>query len=185
MVNISENGYWEGDDVTNMHYFDKTLCLYLLKFFKSNFNPTVVDLGCGLGSYVTNLRKKGITIDGFDGNPDTPKLNEFCKVLDLSKSIIFENPYDWVMCLEVGEHLPEQFEDILINNLHNNNKKGIILSWAVEGQAGDGHVNCRNNDYIKSKFLKLNYTNDITLENEMRNVTSLDWFKNTIMVFRK
>ena len=63
MVIISQNGYWEGDDVTNMHFFDKTLCLCLLKFFKSNFNPTVVDLGCGLGSYVTNLRKKGINAD--------------------------------------------------------------------------------------------------------------------------
>ena len=61
------------------------------------------------------------------------------------------------MSLEVGEHIPKEYEDIFINNLHNNNNKGIILSWAILGQGGFGHVNEQNNDYIKSKMSNLGY----------------------------
>lgn len=39
------------------------------------------------------------------------------------------------MSLEVGEHIPSAFEHILFDNLHYNNKCGVILSWAVPGQA--------------------------------------------------
>ena len=89
------------------------------------------------------------------------------------------------MSLEVGEHLPQQFEDIFIHNLHNNNKYGILLSWAIKGQGGYGHCNEQDNDYIKSKICELGYTNDFESENKLRNDSSLYWFKNTIMVFRK
>lgn len=69
------------------------------------------------------------------------------------------------MSLEVGEHLPPQFEDIFIQNLHNNNKHGIVLSWAVKGQGGHGHFNEQNNDYVKSKICDLGYVNDVKSEN--------------------
>jgi len=89
------------------------------------------------------------------------------------------------MSLEVGEHLPPQFEDIFISNLHNNNTCGMVLSWAVKGQGGHGHFNEQNNDYIKSKICKLGYANDVKSENKLRRDSTLGWFKNTIMVFRK
>ena len=106
-------------------------------------------------------------------------------VLDLSKPHKFDEPYDWIMSLEVGEHLPKEFEDVFIENLHNNNKKGIVLSWAIIGQGGRGHINEQNNDYIKEKIMKLGYTNDVEAEQKMRAAASLGWFKNTLMVFRK
>jgi tryptophanyl-tRNA synthetase len=119
-------------------------------------------------------------------DPNTPELtNNLGKVLDLSIPKKFDEPFDWVMSLEVGEHLPQKFEDIFINNLHNNNKYGIILSWAVKGQCGHGHCNEQNNDYIKSKICKLGYLNDIITETKLREDSTLFWFKNTIMVFRK
>ena len=92
-----------------------------------------------------------------------------------------------MLCLEVAEHIPKKYEKIIINNLDKNNKKGIILSWAVEGQTSFApeHVNERNNDYVKNILKNLGYTNDLDLENQLRNSAKLDWFKNTIMVFRK
>ena len=104
---------------------------------------------------------------------------------DLSVKKRFDNPFDWVMSLEVGEHLPCEFEDNFINNLHNNNESGIILSWAIKGQGGHGHFNEQNNNYIKSKICKLGYINDIEAEEKLRKQSHLWWFKNTIMVFRK
>jgi len=41
--------------------------------------------------------------------------NNLCNVLDLSLPKKFDEPFDWVMSLEVGEHLPHKFEDIFIN----------------------------------------------------------------------
>ena len=89
------------------------------------------------------------------------------------------------MSLEVGEHLPKKYENIFIKNLHDNNKYGIILSWAIKGQPGHGHINCQNNDYIKKIFTDLGYINDVDAEKELRRKSSLWWFKKTIMVFRK
>ena len=183
-MSINKNGFFEGTTESScQHMYDRQLSDYLVTIFK---NQSVVDLGCGTGDYVKNFINNNINADGFDGNPNTPILSgNICNVKDLSIPFLFKNSYDWVLSLEVGEHLPKIFEEIFINNLHNNNKKGIILSWAIEGQPGHGHVNCRNNDYIKEKIIKLNYTNDILTENKIRNISQLPHFKNTIMVFNK
>jgi hypothetical protein len=118
-----------------------------------------------MGNYVKTFNQNNINAIGYDGNPNTPELtNNLCNTLDLSIPVKFNEPFDWVMSLEVGEHLPKKFEDIFIHNLHNNNKFGIILSWAIKGQGGHGHVNEQNNDYIKSKICKLGYINYLEIE---------------------
>ena len=186
MSKINENGFWEGIEASSQHRYDENLSDALLTFFKTEKVKTLCDFGCGMGSYVQHFKKNKLNVSGYDGNPNTPKLtNNTCDVLDLSKPIKFNTPFSWVMSLEVGEHLPKKCEDIFINNLHKNNKNGIVLSWAVKGQGGYGHFNEQNNDYIKSKICKLGYINDIESENQLRKHSSLWWFKNTIMVFRK
>jgi cyclopropane fatty-acyl-phospholipid synthase-like methyltransferase len=187
-MSIHNNGYWEGvsSNVTSGHFYDVGLANYLVEFFKNEKVKNLVDLGCGDGKYVKTFRENGINANGFDGNPSTPEYtNNICGVLDLSVPYQFDKPFDWVLSLEVGEHLPKQFENIFINNLHNNTNYGIILSWAIKGQGGYGHYNEQNNDYIKSKICSLGYINDIESENKIRSVSKLRWFKNTIMVFRK
>jgi len=185
-MSIHQNGYWQGVEASSQHAYDETLGNSLTLFFLMENVKSVVDFGCGMGNYVKQFQENNINAIGVDGNPNTPELtNNLCKVLDLSVPIRFEEPFDWVMSLEVGEHLPKQFEDIFINNLHNNNKYGIVLSWAFEGQGGHGHFNERNNGYIKSKICKLGYYNDIKSEDKLRKSSTLWWFKETIMVFRK
>jgi len=185
-MSIHANGYWVGLETSGQHGYDSPLADSLAIFLKNEKCQSVVDFGCGMGDYVKTLQKNNINATGFDGNPNTPELsNNVCKVLDLSVPIQFDVKFDWVISLEVGEHLPPRFEDIFINNLHNNNISGIILSWAVKGQGGHGHFNEQNNDYIKSKVCKLGYINDIISENILRKNSTFHWFKNTIMVFRK
>jgi cyclopropane fatty-acyl-phospholipid synthase-like methyltransferase len=185
-MSIHRNGYWIEKNVSSRHYHDSKLGDSLIQFFKRENVTSLVDFGCGMGDYVKVFQEHGINAIGFDGNPNTPELtNNLCKVLDLSVPIQFNEPFDWVMSLEVGEHLPAEFENIFINNLHNNNKYGIVLTWAVKGQGGHGHFNEQNNDYIKSKVCELGYTNDIEAEEMLRASSTLFWFKNTIMVFRK
>lgn len=185
-MSINENGFFEGKEAESQHKFDKKLCQSLISFLKKENINEIVDFGCGMGSYVKEFIDNDIIAVGYDGNPNTPELtNNLCGILDLSKTILLENKFDWVMSLEVGEHIPKKYEDIFIENLHNNNKHGIILSWAVKGQGGHGHYNEQNNDYIKNKICNLGYINDIDNENFLRSNCSLPWFYKTIMVFKK
>jgi len=182
---VHEHGYWKDKKVN--HYFDRPLAEAILAFLKKEKALSVVDMGCGAhGHYVKFLLQNEISCDGFDGNPYSFEISEnLVKVLDLSQPVILEKKYDWVISLEVGEHIPAKYENNFIENLHRHNSKGIILSWAVENQKGRGHFNCRNNDYIKKLFAQYGYENDVDTENELRQKTHLGWFRNTIMVFRK
>ena len=83
------------------------------------------------------------------------------------------------------ESIPKEYEEVFIRNLDRNNKMGIILSWAIEGQGGEGHVNERDNKYIKKIFSELGYINDISTEEYLRKDCDYSWFKKTTMVFRR
>ena len=176
-----KNGIWLVDESNkSFHLFDKNLAEALSSFF---IGSTVVDLGCGLGDYVKYFKSRGIICDGYDGNPNTVILTKGeCNIIDLSQPINIPK-CDYIFSLEVGEHIPKEFEDMLIDNLHKSNKKGMIISWAIEGQSGIGHVNCRNNDYIINKIEKLGYNYDILTSHLLREAATFPYFKNTIMVF--
>ena len=65
----------------------------------------------------------------------------FVEYFDLSMPLELPKA-DWVLSLEVGEHVPSNYEQaMLIRNLHHHNRKGVILSWSVIGQGGHSHVN--------------------------------------------
>jgi SAM-dependent methyltransferase len=182
---IHEHGYWQGD-VLPYHVFDSDLAQGLVQFFKEEQAKSVVDLGCGTGEYVRALLDNQIRCEGYDGNPDTFALSRgVAHVADLSEPLDLGKKFDWVMSLEVGEHLPPQFEQIFIENLDHHNMCGIVLSWALQGQGGKGHFNERNNDYIKSIMAQYGYVNDLNAENRLRNCARVSWFKNTVMVFRR
>ena len=185
-ININEHGFWDGEFAVDHHAYDESLSNAIVNFLKNENVKNIVDLGCGLAKYVKNFIENGIDATGYDGNPKTPELtNNLAHVKDLAVPFTFETPYEWIMSIEVGEHLPPQYEDVYIQNLHNNNTKGIIMSWALEGQGGLGHFNEHSNEYIKQKIMDLGYINDFDAEHFLRESSTLWWFKDTIMVFRK
>ena len=184
-MKILDNGIWD-DEKPDDHFFDEKLSKSILSFLKSEDTKTLVDLGCGDGKYTKFFIENGIKTQGYDGNPYTPLITEgLCKVLDLSEPHMFNPRYDWVLSLEVGEHIPKKFESIYIDNLVNNCEFGLILSWAVVGQAGTGHVNCQNNDYVVERFRERGLKHVKGLGAQFRADAQISWFKNTIMVFRK
>lgn len=185
-LTVDEHGIWHGDDAVKEHKTDYMLADALAEFFTDENAKSVVDLGCGTGSYVKVLRQVKIKCDGFDGNPNTPKItDDVAQVADLSQPLDLCKRYDWVLSLEVGENIPKEFEENFIRNLDRHNIQGIVLSWAVEGQGGFYHFNERNNDYIKKIMENYGYTNDIFSEKYLRSKSSFWWFKNSLMVFRK
>lgn len=182
---ISENGFWTVENPVD--FYDDFGMLEGLRFFlKKNNIKNLVDFGCGNGFYVSELIKEGISCIAYDGNPNTSLItNGLAQTLDLSNRFDLGRKFDCVLSIEVGEHIPEEFENNYIVNLTRHSKKFIILSWAVIGQPGTGHVNCRDNDYIISRMSQKDFK---YLEEEsllLRNNCDLFWLKNTVMIFEK
>ena len=167
------------------HFFDKALAESISDLLRQEGVSSVYDLGCGHGEYTRHLRNDSFECSGFDGNPYTNNITSgLCNTLNLSQHINLP-AVDAVICLEVGEHVPAKFEQILVENISKSTSNILILSWAVEGQVGEGHVNCRNNDYIKEVFESKGFRNLPDYEIKLRQDSTLSWFKNTIMVFKK
>jgi hypothetical protein len=186
---ISDTGFWniEGQKFDKEHVYDPKLSDAIVSLAKSLNIKKSYDFGCGHGKYVQNFRSNQIETYGFDGNPLTSKIPN-CSVRDLTSDFQLD-PVDFLLCLEVCEHVPKQFEDSLLETIdrHVNPRGTLVLSWAVIGQGGFGHVNCQNNDYVISKFISMGYSYNEVVSKELRNNVSNNafWFRNTILVFNK
>ncbi|EKX31578.1 hypothetical protein GUITHDRAFT_91192 [Guillardia theta CCMP2712] len=149
---------------------------------------SLYDFGAGVGQYGCELLKFFPKLDyqAFDGAGNVQEYtNGFVRFLDLT--IPFNLPIkEWVVSLEVGEHVPSRFEGVVIRNLHRHNCKGIVLSWAILGQGGHNHINNHGNDYIEAIFRDLKYFRDFRSERMFRKASdNYDWFTRTSMVFRR
>jgi len=167
-----------------LHKFDESLCNALILFLEDQ--TEIVDFGCGNADYARRLFQVGKNIDAFDGNPNTPEMTKgFANILDLSQEFNLNKKYECVISLEVGEHIPKEREQTYLDNLDRHSEQCIILSWALPGQGGDGHVNEQPNEYIISEMEKRGYKHYEDASNYFRGVANLWWFKKTIMVFVK
>ncbi|XP_042203182.1 uncharacterized protein LOC121853239 isoform X2 [Homarus americanus] len=122
---------------------------------------------------------------GWDGASNIDELSAGnIGVVDLMIPVDLGRKFDWIMSLEVGEHIPKAGEKNFIDNLVKHACVGVVLSWAVPGQGGHSHVNCRTNDYVKDQMAKRGLESDQETEYKLRGPVELDYFKNTLMVFR-
>ena len=186
---ISATGFWtfEGKRYEAEHVYDVNLSNALVAYAKRIGATKTYDFGCGPGKYVANFRNNGIDAIGFDGNPLTSNIPN-CYVQDLTADFQLE-PVNFLLCLEVCEHVPKQFENQLLKTIdrHVNPGGSLVLSWAVVGQPGTGHVNCQNNDYVINKFESMGYAFDKDESMSLRSYVSdnAPWFRNTTLVFKK
>ena len=178
---ISPRGYWLAP---GFHTFDKKLAAGIAEALDCYGVETVIDIGCGDGSYTRYLLNGGFDCMGYDGNPHTPEVTGgLCGIADFSEPQDL-GLFDAVVCLEVGEHVPAEFEGILLDNIAGHACDVIVLSWAIPKQGGDGHVNERSNEYIMAAMLERGWMIEASLTKMLRGRTSnAYWFQNTIMVF--
>ena len=192
---ITETGYWTSDDTEAIHVHDPRLANWILNYLQNDKDKQLIDFGCGMGDYLKKLHDNGFSnLHGFEGEvrKGSPK---FIKNWDLSNPIKNYEGYNSLkksayntICLEVGEHIPKQYESIFLDNITSLTTNKIILSWAIIGQLGDGHVNCMNNDEVILKMdeLGFKYLEDDSIS--ARNSVSpaiASWFLKTIMIFQK
>jgi len=178
---VHENGYWIIPD--KKYRFDKGLASGIAKFADKNSLHSILDVGCGNGAYTFFLKAQDFDVEGYDGNPYTEEITGGeCGVVDFSE-VVMIRPRDLIICLEVAEHVPAEKEEVFVENLLLSESDYVIISWAVEGQGGLGHINCRNNDYVIDLFKQYGYDFMEKESEQLRKASKISWFKNTVMVF--
>lgn len=178
-----------GYAMTKYHFLaDKGVARTIASIMKPG--QQLVDLGCGIGQYGHFFRENNATFKwrGYDGAINVEEYTHgFVDWVDLTVpgfSSDGDTP-QWVMALEIGEHVPAQFQQIVIDNIDRNNQCGAIVSWAVPGQGGHSHVNERSNEWVIDQFNQRGYFYDDEETRRGRELSQYSWFKNTLMIFRR
>jgi len=188
MEEISKTGFWNGETAHIHHVHSVELSNWICNFLKDNKDKRVYDFGCGLGNYLKDLKDDGFTdLVGYEG--DIPKNKVFSRMWEQDLTVPITDIYEKgnVISLEVGEHLPSEFQDIFIDNITNACDNYLITSWAIRGQAGFGHVNCLDNHEIIPEFEKrgFKYLPEESLDARSVIQDYCAWFRNTLLIFKK
>lgn len=178
-----KTGIWTVEEALEHHDFS-----YLIAKFIGGFLPkdqVLTDWGCGKGSYLRYWHDVGFKyLFGIEG--EHLPFFEFGNIDIYDLTTRMERaPIGNSVCLEVGEHIPKEFESVFIDNLVTNTKGKLIISWAIPGQAGIGHVNCQHNVYIVKEFekrgMRLNIEDTLEIRQHVEN--RLHYFRDTLMIF--
>mmetsp|Transcript_9706 Transcript_9706/g.13724 ORF Transcript_9706/g.13724 Transcript_9706/m.13724 type:complete len:307 (+) Transcript_9706:19-939(+) len=149
---------------------------------------SINDFGAGVGQYKPEIlqRHPNMDYEAYDGAGNVYEYTHgSVKFFDLTFPLGLPKR-EWVVSLEVGEHVPSMYEGMLIRNLHRHNTKGIVLSWAILGQLGHSHINNHSNKYIIELFESLGYTYQKEWSDKFRNLANnYVWFTKSVMVFKK
>jgi hypothetical protein len=157
----------------------------LFKYFK----PTsVVDFGCGVGTWLKVSKDLGIeNILGLEGewlNKNQLVISENSFMYkDLSKPVSLDKMYDMAISLEVAEHINPDSSNIFVDNLVNASDI-VLFSAAIPHQRGTGHVNEQWHDYWIKIFSTKNYDVVDLLRPEIWNLKEVKtWYKQNILLF--
>ena len=196
-MKISNTGAWEGDDIHMNHGYSKPLVAWISDYLRSEKSKPFYDFGCGIGHYLQQFKLAGFEkLKGFEGGHSNHCVFDSIEQRDLT--IPFAVPEKGnCLFLEVAEHVPAQFEKVMLDNVINACDGKIIMSWAVRGQGGHGHINCLDNHEAIDRFTSrgLTYLKDDT--ESARSVidgskcdwqpgvlgADLPWFKTTVLIF--
>lgn len=153
-------------------------------------NPrSVVDFGCGLGTFIHVFKRLGVKdVLGIDGPWVNKKLlhkyinpNEFLES-NLENEIILDKRYDLVLSLEVAEHLKEESASLFVKNLVNSGNI-ILFSAAIPLQGGQNHINEQWLTYWENKFLEHNFViHDVIRPIFWDNSEIYWWYKQNLVI---
>lgn len=159
----------------------------LLKMVPSK---SVLDVGCGIGTWLTIVNKYGIgDIVGIDGhNVDRSRLligQKHFLAVDLRQPFQLNRQFDVALCLEVAEHIPASSADTLVQSLCNHSSI-VVFSAAIPGQGGAGHINEQWPAYWVTKFKRHGYERLDLLRPLFWNDARINvWYRQNLFVFSR
>mmetsp|Transcript_18168 Transcript_18168/g.34969 ORF Transcript_18168/g.34969 Transcript_18168/m.34969 type:complete len:479 (-) Transcript_18168:268-1704(-) len=147
---------------------------------------TVADFGAGGGHYSTWMNETGLVqAFAFDGTQDVARLtNGSVQEVNLVQEMRLWRNFSWVLCLEVGEHIPPQFASGLLANIRHHAQEGIVMSWSSDWE-GIGHVNCLSReDFIAKVENETGFVFDNSATEAVRASCEIEYIARSIAVFR-
>lgn len=148
----------------------------------------MASFGDGPGIYkkkITELNQVK-SYEAYDGAPFTEKTTENrCKFLDLSVPVYHLPKYDWVVSMEVAEHIPKKFESTFLDNIARHAKRGVIFSWAKLGQGGFSHVNNQPFSYVVEQMRIRGFKLNKVFSKSIKKAATLPWLKDNLNVYER
>jgi len=146
---------------------------------------SVLEFGAGKGCYTAALLRRGVPTRAYDGSPQVAAMTHgLVESADLTVPLRL-GPSDWVVCLEVAEHIPRAHEDIFLDNLLTHAREGVVLSWS-NNEGGNGHVNLRSNHWVLETLRARGFRHDPAAQKGLRSsISAIHWYRETVLVFRR
>lgn len=149
---------------------------------------TVVDIGCGIGTWASVAKTLGCVVKGLDG-PHVPvdqrliSAEEFVET-DLT-TFTGIGRFDLAICLEVVEHLPASHADPIVAGLCES-ADVILFSAAIPLQGGENHLNEQWPTYWQEKFAARGFVMLDVFRERLWNEPGVNWWyrQNLFLVCR-
>ena len=157
---IYDENFWNGNNKYINYNCAKLILPILFKYYKPN---SIIDVGCGIGSWLKAGYELGVNnINGIDcNNIDNEHLlvsRNNIRILNLETNNNINNErYDLAISLEVAEHLDVKYSEHFIKTLTTYSDV-ILFSAAIPYQKGEHHVNCQPPQFWCDIFLQYGYT---------------------------
>jgi hypothetical protein len=149
---------------------------------------SILDVGCGPGLYVEEMRKRGLEAFGVDSDERLVE-SEWLKRIDITM-VRYDTPiYNVALSLEVGEHIPAGEADLYVEHLADTGATILYFSAARPGQGGEGHINCQPKAYWVKRLHYAGFWLDPDTTDEwlgfMRSGPHMGWLTQNGLVFRR
>lgn len=153
------------------------------------------DIGCGRGYILERLHLGHMkTVWGVDGAKCFEKfipraILPYCKKVDLTEKNQLGYA-DVAICIEVAEHLEEQFADKLVTDIVETEASVILFTAAKPNQGGVNHLNLQPQEYWIEKFKKHKKRLNQRLTTQYKNdligsIDSAGWLLHNMMIFTR
>jgi len=157
----------------------------LFKLYKPN---SILDVGCGLGTWLSVARELGVeNIHGIEGpwlNPEQLCIEpEYVTIKDLEHPFNLRRSFDLVISLEVAEHLSANIASTFIASLVSHGDI-VLFSAAIPYQGGHHHINEQFPSYWANLFAKFDFIPlDFIRKNIWDDKNVLWWLRQNILLF--
>lgn len=165
------------------HKHDEGLLRAILDIYPAPIKAA--DLGCGDGWYAMKLAEAGWKVDAYEGSEEmlANGLYKDMMIVDLSLKRPIGVGYDFVLCIEVGEHIPEAREQFFLDNVAGFCTNHLVISWALPKQGGRGHFNEKPFEYVNDQISKRGFILSPSVTENLRNAANLKWLKRTVAAY--
>jgi len=162
--------------------------LVLPSLFQYRRPQSIVDVGCGLGAWLSAATELGVTeVLGIDGDHVERSAllipeSDFYSA-DLSHRVSLQRRFDLAICVEVAEHLPFERSESFVEDLTALSDV-VLFSAALPYQGGTEHINEQWLEFWAILFRRHGYLPFDFLRSGLWGAAGVEfWYSQNLMIF--